>query len=115
MKMNRLVRILLWFGLATVCAGCVHRIDWTGRVGHYTYDQAVTEMGPPDKQARLTDGRLVAEWISRYYGGGTAVVGMGYYGSPGAVGIVQTPPNYYESKLRLTFGTNYVLAAWAKD
>jgi hypothetical protein len=96
-------------------AGCVtHRIDWNSRVGAYTMDQAITELGPPDKQARLSDGRLVAEWISRYYNGGSAIIGPGYYGYPGGVSVIQTPPSYYESKLLLTFGTNNVLAAWAK-
>lgn len=96
-------------------AGCAtHRVDWNARVGNYTYDQAVMDYGPPDKQAHLTDGKLVAEWISRYSNSSTVAVGTGFYGYPGGVGIVQTTPNYYESKLRLTFNTNNVLAAWAK-
>jgi hypothetical protein len=100
---------------ALLLAGCAtHRIDWSARMGSYTFDQAVTEFGPPDKQARLSDGKLVAEWISRYSGGSTVAVGTGFYGYPGGVGIVQTTPNYYESRLRLTFATNNVLAAWVK-
>jgi hypothetical protein len=102
--------------LALILAGCVtHRINWAGRIGNYTYDQAIEEFGPPDKQAKLTDGRLVAEWISRYYNNSTVIVGAGLYGYPGGGGIIQTTPNYYESKLRLTFGTNHVLSAWSKD
>lgn len=100
---------------ALLLAGCAtQRIDWNARVGNYTYDQAVVDFGPPDKQARLTDGKIVAEWISRYSGGSTVAFGTGFYGNPGGVGMVQTTPNYYESKLRLTFTTNNVLAAWAK-
>ena len=96
--------------------GCVtHRVDWNARIGSYTYDQAVTEFGPPDKQAKLSDGKLVAEWISRYSSGSSVVVGTGFYGSPGGVGVVQTTPSYYESKLRLTFATNNVLTAWSKN
>ena len=108
----------LFLALAMVAAcfvGCVtHRIDWNARVGSYTFDQAVTEFGPPDKQAKLSDGRLVAEWISRYYSSSSVAVGTGFYGYPGGVGFVQTTPSYYESKLRLTFATNNVLAAWVK-
>ena len=52
------VVLVLWL---TGCASM--RADWGARVGHYTYDQAVTDMGPPDKQAKLTDGTLVAEWL----------------------------------------------------
>jgi hypothetical protein len=112
MKRNVFKTALL---VAFLLAGCAtHRIDWNARVGNYSLDQAVTEFGPPDKQARLSDGKLVAEWISRYSSGSSVAVASGYYGYPGGVGIVQTTPNYYESKLRLTFSTNNVLAAWAK-
>ena len=53
--------------LAAALAGCVttSRIDWTARVGNYTYDQAVAELGPPDKAAKLSDGTTVAEWQER--------------------------------------------------
>jgi len=104
------------FFAVLLLAGCAtHRVDWSTRVGHYTYDQAVMDYGPPDKQAHLTDGRLVAEWISRYSNGSSVAVGTGFYGYPGSVGFVQTTPTYYESKLRLTFTTNNVLAAWTKE
>ena len=46
--------------LATVLmVGCktTKPIDWNSRVGTYTFDQAVTELGPPDKQATLSDGK----------------------------------------------------------
>ena len=110
------LKIFLSLAVAVLFAGCAtHRIDWNSRIGNYTYDQAVTDLGPPDKQAKLTDGRLVAEWITRYYNGGTAIVGGGYYGYPGPVGVIQTPPSYSESSLRLTFGTNHLLTAWSKN
>ncbi|HEX9048861.1 MAG TPA: hypothetical protein VF988_17685 [Verrucomicrobiae bacterium] len=100
---------------ALVLAGCAtHRVNWNARVGNYTLDQAITEYGPPDKRATLSDGRLVAEWISRYSNGGTIAVGTGFYGYPGSGGIIQTTPSYYESKLRLTFNTNGVLTAWVR-
>jgi hypothetical protein len=114
MKMNWGLRIFLLGCMVVVFAGCAtHRIDWTARIGHYTYDQAVTELGPPDKQAKLTDGRVVAEWITRYNNGTTVFVGSGFY--PGRVGYVQTVgPSYYEDRLRLTFATNHVLSDWSK-
>ena len=50
---------------ALVLAGCVtQKIDWPARVGNYTHDQAVTELGPPDKSAKLTDGTVVADWLT---------------------------------------------------
>jgi len=107
----------IWLTLVTfLAAGCVtQRINWNARVGTYTFDQAVIDFGPPDKQAKLSDGRRVAEWISRYSSGGTVMFGTGLYNYPGGVGFVQTTgPEYYENKLRLTFTTNDVLSAWSK-
>ena len=114
MKTNVALKFFLSLAVAILFAGCAtHRIDWNARVGSYNYDQAVTDFGPPDKQARLSDGQLVAEWITRYSNGGT-VVGTGFYGYPGSGMVQSTGPSYYENKLRLTFTTNNVLAAWAK-
>jgi hypothetical protein len=116
MKTNLALKLFLSITAAILFVGCAtHRIDWNARVGSYNFDQAVTDFGPPDKQAKLSDGRLVAEWITRYSNGGSVAVGTGFYGYPGGVGIVQTTPSYYESKLRLTFTTNNILAAWAKN
>jgi hypothetical protein len=81
--------------------------------GNYTYDEAVTELGPPDKMAHLTDGKVVADWITHYNTGSTVFVGGGGY--PGQVGMVQTVgPNNYVDILRLTFDTHHVLCAWVK-
>ena len=103
--------------IATLLTGCVtQRINWNSRIGSYTHDQAIIDFGPPDKEARLTDGRLVAEWITRYATGSSFVYGTGFYGYPGDVGFVQAQgPEYYEEKLRLTFATNNVLAAWSQN
>ena len=116
MKTTAALRFFLCASITLLLAGCAtHRIDWNSRIGNYTYDEAITEFGPPDKQATMSSGLRVAEWISRYYSGGSTVVGAGMYGYPGAVGVVQTtPPSYYESRLRLTFNTNNVLTAWSK-
>jgi hypothetical protein len=74
------------------------------------------ELGPPDKQQKLSDGRNVAEWITRYQNGSSLSVGTGFYSRPGGVGIIQsTGPSYYERKLRLTFNTNNVLTAWSRN
>ncbi|MEY4916226.1 MAG: hypothetical protein RL616_139 [Verrucomicrobiota bacterium] len=102
--------IILFVGCATT------RVDWNGRVGNFTFDQSVTELGPPDKSAKLSDGRTVAEWVTRYNSGPTVSVGTGFSRYPGSIGVVQTyPANNYESKLRLTFSTNNVLEKWIKD
>jgi hypothetical protein len=114
MKLKLALNILLLAVTAWLFAGCAtQRIDWAGRVGHYTLDQAVVDFGPPDKQFRLGDGRLVDELITRNSSGGSVMVGTGFYSRHTGVGIMQsTGPSYYEHKLRLTFTPDNVLAAW---
>lgn len=110
-----------WMAL-TICVvmlmGCATtpKIDWDSRVGHYTYDQAVLELGPPDKAAELSDGTLVAEWFSRTPSGPAVSFGLGtgFYGSHSAVSFGQSigmaPAG---EQLRLTFGSNRRLLAWS--
>lgn len=115
MKTNSALKIVLYLALVMLFAGCAS-VDWNSRIGSYTYDQAVMEFGPPDRQTKLTDGRLVAEWTTRYYTpGSTTVVGTGYYGYRGGATVIHNPPTYYERSLHLTFDTNHVLAAWSKN
>jgi hypothetical protein len=110
------MQLLLAFFSALLVTGCVtHRINWDGRIGNYSYDQAIVDLGPPDKTARLSDGKTVAEWITRYSSAGTVMVGGGGFYRHGGIGWVETSPTYFESKLRLTFTTNNVLAAWSRD
>ena len=116
---NNLAVKILWFAAALfIIAGCAtNRVDWDSRVGVFTYDQAVTELGPPDKQAKLTDNQTVAEWISRYNSGGGVGMGAGtgiYGGGVGGGYVIQPTPIYRESRLCLTFSTNHVLTAWSR-
>jgi hypothetical protein len=108
---------LAWLILTVaVLAGCVGpRVDWNTRIGTYTYDQAIIDYGPPDKQAKLSDGRKVLEWVSRYSNNTSTAIVSGGWGYPSGVGIVQTTgPQYYEEVLRLTFTTNNILSGWSK-
>jgi hypothetical protein len=118
MMVHRWTRYVAVALAAIALAGCVTpRIDWSARLGHYTYDQAVKDFGPPDKDAKLSDGTLVAEWLTQR--GGMIVQPEGFYPTPyGLAGPLpptpysETPtPSYY---LRLTFAPNGTLEA-AKD
>ena len=108
------VALLLRAGLLGGCA--TRKIDWSARVGTYTFDQAVVEIGPPEKQAKLTDDTLVAEWLTRR-GYRQVYATGGFYGSPyGAMAypppVVDTySPDYF---LRLTFGPDGRLLTWKK-
>ena len=101
--------------VALVLAGCATpKIDWTARVGDYTYDQAVLELGPPDKSAKLTDGTVVADWITRH--AQTVVAPEPYFLPPGCYFGPLTPMHtetYFPAEyLRLTFGADGKLKAW---
>ena len=80
-------------------AGCAtSKIDWNSRVGSYSYDDAIVELGVPDRAATLTDGTTVAEWL-QYRGQG---VGTVYYYPHSRIGTydVSRFPDHY---LRLVF------------
>ena len=95
MKTNLAVKLLfltipiLATALVTGCQ-TTKPIDWNSRVGTYTFNQAVTDFGPPDKETTLSDGKLVAQWITHRYGGSSFSVGTGFYTGPAGVGVGHT-------------------------
>ncbi len=95
------------------------RIDWSSRIGTYTFDQAVLELGPPDKYAKISDGTGVAEWLTRrgyYYYPTPYMYGYGYGYSPYPYGpyMYSYPYPIYSSDsfLRLTFTPDGYLRSW---
>ena len=109
---------LVFAMLSLVFAGCqtTPKVDWNSRVGNFTYDQAVEELGPPDKSATLSDGTTVAEWIKRSSGGVSFGFGTGFYGGGTGVGMGQTVGTGYGDKvLRLVFGPDKKLVSWSKN
>jgi hypothetical protein len=122
MKANSLVRnafvFTTFFAASLFLAGCktTPRVDWNARIGTYTYDEAVTEMGPPDKSAKLTDGKTIAEWIHHRRGGMSFGVGTGYSGGSGGVGVgAGTSTAYGDNVLELTFGPDNKLISWSRN
>jgi hypothetical protein len=110
-----------WPAMALVVlalAGCVStpKIDWQARVGTYTYDQAVLELGPPDKSAKLSDGTVVAEWLTQH----AQVISAPepYLLPPGCYFGPLTPmysQTYFPAQyLRLTFSGDGKLKSWKK-
>ena len=119
--LSKPARLFLLAGLFSWLAGCVTtpKIDWNSRIGTYTYDQAVLELGPPDKSATLTDGTKVVEWvISHGYTAGT-LTGFDtpfyrdyYY--PGPFIQHYTSTTAPDSFRRLIFGPDGKLQAWRR-
>ncbi len=113
------IRLGLAAGLVLWVAGCASpKIDWNARVGAYTYDQAVLELGPPDKEAKITDGTMVADWLVRpgfqypcpvgpFYGS----YGPWYYGPYYPAYAVGYAPGQF---VRLIFAPDGKLKSWKK-
>jgi hypothetical protein len=107
--------LVLWF------TGCsTPKVDWETRVGSYTHDEAVLELGPPERESKLTDGTVVSEWlVSRlrspdYYWGAPGWAGGGWWGGWGGWGGYVQSGQTYETYLRLTFAPDGKLRAWKK-
>lgn len=98
-------------------SGCAtSRIDWNSRIGNYTYDQAIVDMGPPERSATLSDGRTVSEWLTfrgrsggHYYSPGFY---SPYYGSFG--GWYRNEPSFPDQFIRLTFSSEGRLEQWKR-
>ena len=107
---------LLLAVLAMLDAGCASspKPDWNERIGNYTFDDAVRELGQPISSTKLKDGTNVAEWLLKFgqmpFGCGTA-----RYGPGGGVsqGVTYVPPTQSQF-LRLTFGSDGKLQRWNK-
>jgi hypothetical protein len=93
--------------------GCATRGKsfWNAQVGKLTYDQAVLDMGPPDKRETLSDGTRVAEWLtSRGQSGRAVAVSSGYYHGS----TVWMEPSAPDTYMRLTFGPDSRLTTWRR-
>jgi hypothetical protein len=99
-------------------AGCASRpkVDWNSRVGAFNYDQAVTELGPPARETKLSDGRRVAEWVVGRNWGSAVTFGFGSLSSHTGVGVSQSVGSEPQDRiLRLTFETDGKLAEWRRN
>jgi hypothetical protein len=105
------------FLAAAFIAGCktTPSVDWNSRVGNYTYNQALTELGPPDKQTKLGDGRTADQWITLHGNNGffgDQAYANGNYGMGAGQPVVQT---YRDHVLELIFDADGKLVSWAKN
>ena len=117
MKLNSTLKgfwlAALFFGFVFV-NGCATAppVDWNSRVGHYTYAQAVNELGPPNRQSRLSNGATVLKWF-RQPGGPAAMPNNGMNNGFGVGQSINVGLN--DQYLQLTFDTNNVLTDWSKN
>ena len=99
--------------IAATLVGCAGpKIDWSTRVGSYTFDDAVREMGPPERQATLSDGSKVVDWVTER-GSRTGSLGVGSrFSFPGRYGYydpfmtAHLEPRSPDRIVRLTFAAD---------
>ena len=109
---------LLFLALLLLAAsGCASKPkpNWNERIGHFTFEDAVHESGPPFSVITLQDASMVAEWFLKPGPQLTFGLGTGFGGGGGGVAVgqgvtVPTPGHY----MRLTFGPDGQLQRWEK-
>jgi len=119
------LRCLLLIVLALLAASCasgtkatVKDIDWGSRIGTYTYEEALAELGEPNVMGESSEGKI-AEWVLRQspmvsFGFGFGSGGYGHHTSTGVgVGTSVSPPPSGEY-LHLRFDKDGKLAEWTK-
>ena len=105
--------------------------DWDSRVGHYTYADAVHELGQPDREIQLGNGSTEFKWFARTAPStaasnpSLAVGGLnnpnaankaGWGGANSAVGSGAFAGTGFNSRyLELTFDSHGVLSSWSKN
>lgn len=115
LRLSIFTAILLMFTAGLSGCRSTPKVDWNTRIGTFTYDQAVAELGPPDKSAKLTDGRTVAEWVTGYKRGSSLSLGTGVFGGHGGVSVGQTVGGGSRAQvLRLTFDQENRLLEWTR-
>ena len=109
--------VLVW-GCASGPKANVENIDWGSRIGTYTYEQALADLGEPNVTGESSEGKMV-EWVLRRspafsFGFGIGTGSSGQHTSTGVgVGTTVSPPPSGEY-LRLKFDKNDKLAEWSK-
>ena len=103
--------------LGLVGAGCqaLQQVDWDGRIGQFSYEQAVAELGRPVEETELSGGMRRTEWISNSgISMGRALAGAGYQRRTTSV-VPLEPTEIHRLRdryLRLTFDKAGRLVAW---
>jgi len=120
MKSNVILLVGLLFvsGCASKRMKWVNEADWNARVGSYTYEQAVVDLGKPDRETISGEGRN-AEWVLKRspqmsfgVGMGTGSYGRGHGSSVGLGTSVSPPPS--GEYLSLTFEEEGPLKEWRR-
>jgi hypothetical protein len=120
MKMTSflLVVVLLAGACASGRQATVKEIDWGSRIGSYTYEDALAELGKPDVIGESSEGKF-AEWVLERSPNVAFSFGFGSgsFGHPTSTGVgvgttVSPPPS--GEYLHLRFDNEGKLAEWTR-
>jgi hypothetical protein len=102
--------------LLLALAGCATHpkvdpsINWNSRIGSYTYEQAVGELGKPDFLAQSNEG-IAADWVLQQSPQMSFGFGVGGAGVGAGTSVSPAPHGKY---LHLNFGPDGKLNSWSK-
>ena len=111
--------MLPWLLILFLVAGCATAPhgNWNERVGNYTFQQAVNEMGAPQDLRKAPDGTFTAQWRVRPGEPWTdaEAIDADFYSpslgiNPVPFGIKGAPDRF----IRLTFGLDGRLLKWKR-
>lgn len=111
--------MLSLLGTLLLLAGCAtpEIPNWDHRVGNYTYNQAVQDLGVPQHSTPQKDGSIMAEWITQRGTPGTIGVSQGNTSSTPAFWNSPLPDTFHataDQHLQLTFGSDHKLKSWVR-
>lgn len=107
---RRLTVLAVLMSALAMFTGCsTPKSGWDARVGHFTYDSAVWELGPPSKETKLADGSRVCDWLTWRPTRRETAQASPWSGFTG--GYEQASPDFY---LRLVFGADGQLKEWKR-
>jgi hypothetical protein len=101
-------------GILTGCGTTSPLVNWNERIGNYSYDLALVDLGTPVRSTTLSDGSVVADWKTRSSTPGS--------GTPSGFvtqvslddSMPETTPPLPNEYLRLTFGPDQQLTGWLR-
>ena len=112
-----------WLLLLVWAAGCTTAsplVNWDRRIGNYTYNLALVDLGVPVRSSTLPDESMVADWLTHRNKPGTpdttnletesGYVPPPFWNNPFPNGGSDRPNQY----LRLTFGPDQKLTGWRR-
>lgn len=110
--------VIITAAAVALVAGCATapQVDWKSRVGNYTYEQAVAEMGPANNVIVLRDGSREGQWLIDR--GAAPLIRQNLdarYTSPVYTDYGKREVPQRPRYLHLVFGPDGKLDAWGED